>query len=189
MRKHCRQLDVSVETSEPRGFAVHLACARQSHARRPSHPALHVRDDRERPSCEAERRGLVEMICPTGKAQYFFDEDWTGGIKLKCNNKFDFARKRLKSGIADPTRCRTSAAASRYGDLPTDFPPRYCTALRPPRKNGTTNSAITGRCNTMPASTISPTSAPPSRLRENSSVSAKIVNGRNSTIDVTRPGL
>jgi hypothetical protein len=29
--EHCRQLDVSVETSEPRGFVVRLACARLSH--------------------------------------------------------------------------------------------------------------------------------------------------------------
>jgi len=31
MRKHCRQLDVSVETSEPRGFVVRFACIRLLH--------------------------------------------------------------------------------------------------------------------------------------------------------------
>jgi hypothetical protein len=43
------QVNVSIETSEPHGFVVRLACARPSHARRPPHPAPNVRDDRETP--------------------------------------------------------------------------------------------------------------------------------------------
>ena len=58
-------------------MAVRLTRVRLARLKRPPHPALHVRDDRERPSCEAGQRGLVEMICPTGKTKYFLAEDWT----------------------------------------------------------------------------------------------------------------
>jgi len=34
------------------------------------------------------------MICPMGKTEYFFRRDWTGQIRLKGFNKFDFTRKR-----------------------------------------------------------------------------------------------
>jgi hypothetical protein len=40
-----RRFDSGVEESGPHGFAVRGACFRQAHAPRPSHPALHVRDD------------------------------------------------------------------------------------------------------------------------------------------------
>src|SRR5579863_2606792 len=38
-------LDVGVETSEPRGFVVRLACIRPLQRKRPSHPAPNTRDD------------------------------------------------------------------------------------------------------------------------------------------------
>jgi hypothetical protein len=40
MRKHSCRIDVSVETSEPRGFAVRIACNRLLQRRRPSHPVI-----------------------------------------------------------------------------------------------------------------------------------------------------
>jgi hypothetical protein len=46
-----------------------------------------------RPSKEAGRGEFVEMICPTGKAKYFFSYDWTGKISLICLKKFRFRRK------------------------------------------------------------------------------------------------
>jgi hypothetical protein len=49
MRKHLSRLDVSVETSGPHDFAVRLGRLRLMRPRRPSHPALNVRDDRETP--------------------------------------------------------------------------------------------------------------------------------------------
>jgi hypothetical protein len=49
MRQHRHQLDIGVEISEPHGFAVRFVIARQSMPKRPSHPALHVRDDRDTP--------------------------------------------------------------------------------------------------------------------------------------------
>jgi hypothetical protein len=44
-----RRVNVSIETSEPHGFVVRLACARPSHVRCPPQPAPNVRDDRETP--------------------------------------------------------------------------------------------------------------------------------------------
>jgi hypothetical protein len=51
MRKHRRQVDISVGISGPHDFAVRIQ--RRSSGgtlMRPSHPAPNVRDDRERPS-------------------------------------------------------------------------------------------------------------------------------------------
>jgi len=47
--KHRRQLHASVEALRPRGFVVRGWCVRLAHHARPSHPATHVRDDREAP--------------------------------------------------------------------------------------------------------------------------------------------
>jgi len=60
MREHRRQLDVSVETSEPHGFVVRFVCTRLLHQKRPSHPALYVRDDRDTPLLVEAGR---ERIC------------------------------------------------------------------------------------------------------------------------------
>jgi hypothetical protein len=49
-KRNCfRQLDASVGASGPRVFAVRIMCRSLSARQRPSHPALHVRDDRETP--------------------------------------------------------------------------------------------------------------------------------------------
>jgi len=50
------RVDVSVETSEPRGFVVRVTCVRLSHRKRPSHPAPNVRDDRDTPLLRGARR-------------------------------------------------------------------------------------------------------------------------------------
>ena len=78
MREHRHPLDASVEASGPHDFAVRVSTIRQERYPRPSHPALHVRDDRETPPLvEAGRRELVKMICPTGKAENFSCGIWT----------------------------------------------------------------------------------------------------------------
>jgi hypothetical protein len=93
MPEHYRQLDVSVETSEPRGFAVRVSCSRLLHqsVHRIPHPTFS--DDRPNvPRIEAERGGLVEMICPTAQGDSFrmrLDRQ----IGLKCFGKLDFWRK------------------------------------------------------------------------------------------------
>jgi len=67
-------------------------CAFVAAPPRPPHPAPRFVTIASRPSCETRRRGLVEMICPTGKAKNFFDKDWTGQISLNCFNKSNFWR-------------------------------------------------------------------------------------------------
>src|SRR4030081_1224552 len=42
-----------------------------------------VDDVGQRPSVGQDTR-LVELICPTGKAEYFCAQDWTGRIALIC---------------------------------------------------------------------------------------------------------
>jgi hypothetical protein len=39
----------------------------------------------------------VEVICPTGQAQYFFGGDWTGGIALIPRENFVFARNVMQA--------------------------------------------------------------------------------------------
>jgi hypothetical protein len=42
------------------------------------------------------------LIWVGGEAENFFKQDWTGQIRLKCFNKFGFARKRGGPGFAAP---------------------------------------------------------------------------------------
>src|ERR1700690_4106549 len=72
-----RKLDTSVGVSGPHDFAVRHSAARLASPPRPPHPASTFVTIAIRPSCEAGRGELVEMICPTGKAEYFCQEGWT----------------------------------------------------------------------------------------------------------------
>jgi hypothetical protein len=45
------------------------------------------------------------VICPTGKAENIFDQDWTGKISLKCFSKFDFPRTCLGAEFRGARRC------------------------------------------------------------------------------------
>jgi hypothetical protein len=71
MRKHRRQLGISVGMPGPHDFAVlSKLFVRSRSARcnfnRPPHPRLNVRDDRETPLCgQAETEENVNLICPT----------------------------------------------------------------------------------------------------------------------------
>jgi hypothetical protein len=79
MRKHCGQLDISVEISGPHDFAVRTDARRLCATMRPSQPAPNVRDDREAPL--VEERGpaeLMELICPTAQGEFF------GGSATPC---------------------------------------------------------------------------------------------------------
>jgi hypothetical protein len=40
------------------------------------------------------------MICPTGKTEYFFEEDWTAQIRLKGCEKSSFTRRSRVSALA-----------------------------------------------------------------------------------------
>ena len=72
-----RKLDASVGASGPHDFAVRFSAIRQERIRVHRIPPR-VRDDREPPLCGTGRAELVEMICPTGKAEYFCKGGWTG---------------------------------------------------------------------------------------------------------------
>ena len=111
-----RQLDASVGASGPHDFAVRLA-RHSSRARpRPPHPALYVRDDRETPLCEAGRGELVEMICPTGKAEYFSQKDWTTQITLIRLDKSPVSRNGLRRrGACHRARSRDPLAPRHDG--------------------------------------------------------------------------
>jgi hypothetical protein len=52
---------------------------------------LHVDDVGQRPSLGQDAR-LVELICPTGKAEYFCNDVWTGRIALIRFNNLAFRR-------------------------------------------------------------------------------------------------
>jgi hypothetical protein len=71
------KLDASVGASGPHDFAVRGISALVFGAARVHRIPPRVRDDREPPLCEAGRGELVEMICPTGKAEYFSRRGWT----------------------------------------------------------------------------------------------------------------
>jgi hypothetical protein len=89
-----RSIGKAVEAPFVRALAVrsqvrHLPCncrfAPDTAASTASHRAF--RDDREPPLVRVRRGELVEMICPTGKADYFYSEDWTGQITLESFGK------------------------------------------------------------------------------------------------------
>jgi hypothetical protein len=68
---------------------------------RPSHPALHVRDDAYAPPDECRTGEKLDVICPTAKAKIFSSKDWTAQISLKCFAKIVFWRTRRDS-VEDP---------------------------------------------------------------------------------------
>jgi hypothetical protein len=72
-----RQLDTSVGASGPHDFAVRFSAIRQERIRVHRIPSRN-RDDRVSPLCGTGQGELVEMICPTGKAEYFCKGGWTG---------------------------------------------------------------------------------------------------------------
>ena len=94
--RHPREVDASVGASGPHGFAVRKTGAfvlapLASTASRPTFVTM-----ANAPPGEAEWRGLVEMICPTGKAEYFSREGWT----WSANHPEWFAGVSAKPGFA-----------------------------------------------------------------------------------------
>src|SRR6202035_3983211 len=102
-----------------------------------------------RPSEEAGRGELVKMICPTAKAENFFEQDWTDKISLICLRKFRFPRNGNGPDRANPhvsrTRCNASSAVHRRAGTNFRWAPdqqRTANALRSIR--GTPNSSSPG---------------------------------------------
>jgi hypothetical protein len=75
LRNYFRQLDASVEASEPHDFAVRLRAVRQRHISVHRIPPR-VRDDRERP-CMGRDGGAYEVICAKRERKCFCNEGWT----------------------------------------------------------------------------------------------------------------
>jgi hypothetical protein len=107
---HCRELTPASRrqdhTTSP--SAPPVSAKRRRRAKAPfvfRHLRVHripprVRDDREPPLLWDETRGLVEMICPTGKVENLFGQDWTAQISLNGFDKLGFTRKRGVSALA-----------------------------------------------------------------------------------------
>jgi hypothetical protein len=87
------RLDASVGASGPHDFAVRRTALSSAAPLTSTASRLAFVTIASRPSKEAGRGEFVEMICPTGKAKYFFSYDWTGKISLICLKKFRFRRK------------------------------------------------------------------------------------------------
>jgi hypothetical protein len=63
---------------------------------RPSHPAPTFVTIAKRPSHGRGMAGLLEVICPTGPANYFLLGDWTTQIKLNRLTKLLFSRSGVR---------------------------------------------------------------------------------------------
>src|SRR5690242_14837895 len=67
----------------PHDFAVRNSAVRLAALPRPSHPALHVRDDASAPPDEPGTALALLLFLPKLKAKYFLREHWTAtGINV-----------------------------------------------------------------------------------------------------------
>jgi len=84
MRKHQSLLDASVGASGPHDFAVRIDAHRLGASIRPSHPALHVRDDRDTPLFKrGGTAGISNAASSKRRSEIFFVEGldiWTYGL-------------------------------------------------------------------------------------------------------------
>src|ERR1700749_4617295 len=71
MRKHCRQLDISVGMSGPHGFAVRDISASSRTPPRPPHPAPNVRDDAYAPLIGQDGAGHRTDFSSRGSDKFF----------------------------------------------------------------------------------------------------------------------
>jgi hypothetical protein len=77
---------------------------------RPPHPHPASVTIAIRPSGGVGWREFVEMICPTGEAKYFCNEDWTTQISLRKHNKSPRTRNDIdgyRFRSTHPKRCPT----------------------------------------------------------------------------------
>jgi hypothetical protein len=82
---------------------------------RPPHPASTSVTIASRPSCETGWRGLVEMICPTGKVENIFERDWTAQIRLNGFKKFNFWRNAGASALVERSDIARSPKSAETG--------------------------------------------------------------------------
>ena len=86
LRTCIRKLDTSVGVSGPHDFSVRLSALRPKAHPRPPHPAPRFVTLRNAPLWDRTAR-VVEMICPTGKAEYFCKQDWIGKLLICPSGK------------------------------------------------------------------------------------------------------
>jgi hypothetical protein len=104
------KLDAGVEASEPHDFAVRGVGALVLSAIRVHRIPPRVDDVAQRPSLGTGRGELVEMICPTGKAEYFSQEGWTGNSVICPSGKSREAHQ--ADGASQPYSITSSARPS-----------------------------------------------------------------------------
>jgi hypothetical protein len=90
-RSSSRALDTSVGVSGPHGFAVRVGVARRATPARPSHPALHVRDDAYAPPDERGTAGEKHIFLKN-ESEIFSQGGWTVASALHRLRTFDFLR-------------------------------------------------------------------------------------------------
>ena len=59
-----------------------------------------VGDVAQRPSCRVGTGRVINLICPTRPAEYFYHHDWTGKISLIGLKNFRFTRTRFEAECA-----------------------------------------------------------------------------------------
>ena len=113
--KHCRELISASRyqdrTTSPSAFGAFVACAISVHRiPRPTFVTIAIR-----PSFAGRGTGeVIEMICPTGRAEYFCAEDWTLKSALIALEEFDFWRNESLLG-SHPFRHFRGAQVARPG--------------------------------------------------------------------------
>src|SRR5690348_10892142 len=96
----------------PHDFAVRNSAVRLAALPRPSHPALHVRDDASAPPDEPGTALALLLFLPKLKAKYFLREDWTAtGINVP---KLAPTKKRGPDNYPDPACVRAWQFPTRH---------------------------------------------------------------------------
>jgi hypothetical protein len=109
------KLDAGVEASGPHDFAVRFSTVRYRHLYVHRIPPR-VRDDREPPLKWDGTAADMWVIWVEREAEYFWKQDWTGGIRLIGFNKFCPARtfgERRPAGITTNSVRRLPSPARR----------------------------------------------------------------------------
>jgi hypothetical protein len=113
-RELLKNLTPAIGASEPHDSAVRFTRRSSKAHPRPPLPAPTSVTMANAPSRDG-MAGITHVIWVERKQEYFCKRVWTGQIRLKCSNKFDFARNRcqafLHAGPLVRARVKCSVAA------------------------------------------------------------------------------
>jgi hypothetical protein len=90
--------------SGPHGFAVRACRARLAQPARPSHPASHVRDDRDTPLFRSGTGEDIHLICVSEKEKYFSKCHLTRFRKIGRSGKSSIRGQGALAGIPSMIR-------------------------------------------------------------------------------------